>query len=82
MTASIARPWREHGEFEEIDDGRVSETSEDTHHSRIATIGNSVPISGGRGEQGRRGRRDSWQEDKRSNNSDLELIHLKGPFKE
>jgi hypothetical protein len=78
ITTTTSGRWKEHGEFEEIigDEGDSSVRGKDGH-GRIITIGNDVQVNGGRIDT-RSGGRDSWQDDKRSNNSDIELIQVKG----
>jgi hypothetical protein len=79
ITSNVSGRWREHGEFEEIMGAEETGKGKDGHgHGRIITIGNDVHIDGGKREGNKSGGRDSWQDDRRSNNSDIELIHVKG----
>jgi hypothetical protein len=75
MTSNISGRWREHGQFEEIvsNEGGDAEKGGESK-GRIITIGNDVHVDGG----SRSANRESWQDDKRSNNSDIELIQIKG----
>lgn len=70
ITASKPARWREHGQFEELDEDHVDDGE---RKGRVITIGNDVRIKGRNDTS-----RDSWQDDKRSNNSDIELIQVKG----
>jgi hypothetical protein len=70
-TTNSSGRWREHGQFEELNEGSAGAIEEE---GRIVVIGNEVQVDGGRA-----GGRDSWQEDKRSNHSDVELIYMKDP---
>jgi hypothetical protein len=78
MTSNIPGRWVDHGQFEEI----VGNEGEGVgkaggSHGRIVMIGNDVHVDGGRGDVEKNRSRDSWQDDKRSNNSDIELIQVK-----
>jgi hypothetical protein len=73
-TTHTSGRWREHGQFEELGEAGAS-TDTVEGEGRIIVIGNDVQVDGGR-----IGGRDSWQEDKRSNHSDVELINMKDPI--
>ncbi|KAH3947658.1 hypothetical protein HBI56_237750 [Parastagonospora nodorum] len=75
ITSSTSGRWNDHNQFEEIVGGEGSSDthSEEGQHGRIITIGNDVHVGGGRNASAR----DSWQDDKRSNKSDVELIQIK-----
>jgi hypothetical protein len=75
-TSNISGRWIEHGQFEELaSEGGASRNSEGGQ-GHIITIGNDVEVAGGSHVRDRSRGGDSWQEDKRSNHSDVELIAM------
>jgi hypothetical protein len=77
-TSTTPGRWVDHGQFEEIvgDEGEgIGKNGES--HGRIVMIGNDVQVDGGGRDVENNRSRDSWQDDKRSNNSDVELIQMK-----
>jgi hypothetical protein len=78
MSSTIPGRWVDHGQFEEIIGAEGEGTGKNGEsHGRIVRIGNDVQVDGGRYDVENNRTRDSWQDDKRSNNSDIELIHVK-----